>query len=173
MARFQDFKQDFHSPVHIDHSPHSPNSIRSSAANPSPDHAFHSAARSSPALVVFSLGNSGGGYTYSAHIVWILLGRSEQYREIGWLDDFHIGVLLSGSTLRDALRFAESIRREIPERVPLRYRVYCAPFPRRHARGEQSDDAGSSGDAEARFTPSARLYRSETEPDPVPGLSTV
>ncbi|HEX2999176.1 MAG TPA: hypothetical protein VHR86_02935 [Armatimonadota bacterium] len=173
MARFQDFKRNTHSPVHINHSPHSPNSIHGSSASPAPDHAFPSTTQSSPALVVFALGNSGSGYTYSAHIVWILLGRREQYREIGWLDDFHIGVLLPGSTLTDALRFAESIRREIPERVPLRYRVYCAPFPRRHARGERSGDTGSHEDTEVRFTPSARLYRSETEPDPVPDLSAV
>lgn len=163
MIRLHDCKEkDNHSLIHIDRPSLSPDGIHSSGIRSSVGRAFTPDGRDGVALVVFSLGNPECGYTFSAHIVWILLGRKDQFREIGWLDDRHIGVLIPGATPTDALRFAESFRRQIPERVPLRYRVYCSPPSRYRYTGGRRNSSGIPSERDVRFTPFARVYSVET-----------
>ena len=168
MARFPDLEHDIHAPIHIDRPPACPDNTSSSEILSPSASERQSVIRNRLALVVFSLGNSEGGYTYSAHIVWKLLSRREQFREIGWFDDCHIGVFITGATLAEAMRFAESLRREIPEEVPLRYRVYCSPGPRYRNHGDRRDRAGIPAETDVRFTSFARVYGSEALSTPAP-----
>lgn len=83
--------------------------------------------RSALSLVVFSLGKTDDGYTFAALVFWKLLGKRERNEGIGWFDERHIGVIMPGVSGKDAMRFAEEVREDIPVKVRLQYRLFHYP----------------------------------------------